>query len=413
MSKKLNLTEFSLSASLPQATQDLARNLDDGIFDEEAKRGIGVCTLLEEQDDSRDLPADHPLRGTDAFQRLLMAYDVRTRDDFAAGRPASTVDQLFQAGGGRGALLFPVWCERVARERMQQSFDRFYSSTHVSDANGALRPHNLARTITGDDLQVSILPLLVGLMELGDGKPYSSFHMSEDANRTRMRRRGEFTRSAVYTLTGSERTHRFIETGIEIDISYKALREYALPALEMHIRWIGQRNDRDKEQVAYETHLLGDGSSAAATNTNVTSLSGGVAGSITTAQLLEFMRLYEADGNYAPSIALSLSAVMSIFDQSTFGSAEHPTFGPLSMAMLASQAARPEARSIPPMYARSYSVSNKSLFADRATLRMKYVPLLVERDRVIDAKFEKIVITEETAFDHLRDGGRRTLDVNN
>ena len=44
---------------------------------------------------------------------------------------------------------------------------------------------------------------------------------------------------------------------------------------------------------------------------------------------------------------------------------------------------------------------------------MVYTPLLVERDRVIDGQFEMIVISEETSFDHIRDGGRRTLDVAN
>ena len=80
-------------------------------------------------------------------------------------------------------------------------------------------------------------------------------------------------------------------------------------------------------------------------------------------------------------------------------------------AILAGQGARPEERKFPPMYARSYATANKMLFADASTLRMKYSPLLVERDRVIDGRFEKIVISESTGFDHLRDGGRRTLDT--
>lgn len=410
------LKDWTPNRQMPERTLNLARNLDDGIFttrDEDEDRDLTPLEVLERADPSEDQP--DWLRDTTVLQRLMLAYGVRTRDDAARGLRASKVGDFFGAGGGRGALLFPLWMEQVCRDRMAASFEaanRFYSSNQVGDGNSALRPYALARQITADSLQQSILPLLVGMQELGDDRPYTSFHMSEDSTKTTMRRRTEFAPSAVYSLTGTERTHKLEEFGIQLDISYKALREYALPALQQHLTWVAQRNDRSKEQVAYEAHINGDGNSAAATNTNVTSLTGGAAGAITLPQLLEFLRLYEGDGNYAPSIMLGTSAVLSVFDASTFGSAEHPTFGPLVMAMLG-QASRPEARSMPPMYARSYCTANKALFADRATLRMVYTPLLVERDRVIEGKFERIVISEETNFDHLRDGGRRTLDVQN
>lgn len=405
--------DFTPNRAMPERSLQLAKNIDDGIYDthdEEEGRTLTALEVLEREDPSDDQP--DWLRGTTALQRSFMAMNVRTRDDHQRGIRASTVGQLFDAGGGRGAVLFPLWIEQSCRDRQAAIFDRFYSSNQVGDGNNALRPHNLAAQITGDALRQSLLPLLVGSQELGDGRPYTSFHMSEDSTKTTMRRRTEFAPSAVYSLTASERTHKMEEFGIQLEISYKAMREYALPALQQHLNWIAQRNDLTKEQVAYEVHMSGDGSSAAATNTNVSSLTGGVAGAITLPQLLEFLRLYEGDGNYAPSIMIGTSAVLTVFDASTFGSAEHPTFGPLGLAMLG-QASRPEARSVPPMYSRSYATANKGGFFDRATLRMVYTPLLVERDKVITGKFDVIVISEETNFDHLRDGGRRTLDVNN
>lgn len=409
--------DWTPPAGVPERTLAVARNLDDGIFnqrDEELGRALTPLEVLEREDPSGvDLP--DWLRGTTALQRQFLALGIRTRDDARRGIPASRVGEFFDAGGGRGALLFPLWMEQAMRDRMADMFEgaRFYASNQVGDGNSALRPHALARTITADSLQRSILPLLVGVQELGDGRPYTSFLMTEASGKTTMRRRTEFAPSAVYSLTGSERTHRLEEFGIELDISYKALREYALPALQQHLTWIAQRNDRNKEQVAYEAHINGDGNSAAATNTNVSSLTGGAASTVTYGNILEFLRLYEGDGDYAPTIGIGTSAVMVRFDQSTFGSGNYPTFGPLGIAMLASQAARPEGRMVPPLYARSYCTANKMLFCDASTLRMVYTPLLVERDRVIDGKFEKIVISEETNFDHLRDGGRRTLDTEN
>jgi hypothetical protein len=137
------------------------------------------------------------------------------------------------------------------------------------------------------------------------------------------------------------------------------------------------------------------------------------ANTVTYGNILEFLRLYESDGDYSPTIAIGTSAVVSKFDTSTFGSGNAPTFGPLGLSMMAGMAARPESRLVPPIYARSYCTANRMYFFDAATLRLMYTPVLVERDRVIDGRFEKIVISEETGFDHIRDGGRRSLDTAN
>jgi len=414
MTKIILKDDFRVVPGLPERTVALARNIDDGIYDQQDAdlgRKLTPLEVLERGDSDTDLP--DWLRGTTPLQRLLMVYGVRTRDDHERGLPASTVGEFMDAGGGRGRVLFPLWMETVARAANAFQTNRFYMSTQTGDDNGALRPHAIATQISADAVRMSILPLLVGLQELSDGRPYLSFHMTHDATKSRMRRTTEGAPAAVYSLTGTDRTHRLIETKIELRVSYKALREWSLPVLQQHMTWINQQNAIDKEQVAYETHLNGDGGSATASNTNVSSLAGGVAGTVTYGNILEFLRLYETDGNYAPTVALGLSAVVAKFDTSTFGSGNFPTFGPLGIALLASQAARPEARLVPPMYAKSYATANKMLFSDAATLRMKYVPVLVERDRVIAEKFEQIVISEETGFDHLRDGGRRTLDVNN
>jgi hypothetical protein len=410
----LKLTEARIIAGMPERTAELARNIDDGIYDtKDGDRTLTPLEVLERADPSHTYEADPWLRGTDVLQRLFMTYGINTRHDHLSGVRAATVGEMLDAGGGRGAVLFPLWVERGMRAAMVSALDtsRFYQSTMATDGNSALRPHNLATRIAADPLQRSILGLLVGVQEIGDGRPYTSFHMTEDSGKTTMRRSTEFAPPAVYSLTGTDRVKRMKEHAIEIDVSYKALREYALPVLQQHLDWVTQRSMRSKEQVAYEIHRDGDGGSAASTNTNVSSLSGGVANTVTGPNILEFLRLFEGDGDYAPSICIATSAVQSVFDRSTFGSANHPTFGPLGM--FGNQGASPEGRSFPPRYARSYCTANRAYFFDAGTLRMMYTPVLVERDRVIDGRFEKIVISEETGFDHIRDGGRRSLDTAN
>ncbi len=412
--KLLDGADLRLAAAMPARTIELARNIDDGIYDkamdEEAGRALTPLEVLERADPDADQP--DWLRGTSVLQRLLMAYGVRTRDDHVNGVPAHRVGDFFDAGGGRGAVLFPLWIEAGMRAAMVAALEgaRFYQSTLLGNGNTALNPHTLATRITADQLQRSILGLLVGTQEISDGRPYTSFHMTEDSTKDTMHRVTEGSPPVYYSVTGTERTHRLKDYGIGIRISYKAMRQYSLPVLQQHLDWITQRNMRVKEQLAYETHYSGDGSSAAATNTNVSALAGGVAGTVTYQNILEFLRLYEADGDYSPSIAIGTSAVLAKFDGSNTGTGNTMTFGPLQMAMLG-QSVRPEARNFPPMYARSYATANKMGFFDAATLRLVYVPVLVERDKIIAGRFDEIIITEEIGFDHIRDGGRRTLDV--
>ena len=403
-----------IAAGMPDRVAALARNVDDGIYDpatdEETGRALTPLEVLERSDPDADQP--DWLRGTNVLQRLLLAYNVRTRDDHSRGVPASTIDDFAKAGGGRGALLIPLWMESVLRAPMAALVDgqRFYQSTLLGNGNTALVPHAMATRITADPLQRSILTALVGLQEISDGRPYMSFHMTEDSDTTTMHRITEGSPPVYYSITGTERTNRLEDYGIGIRISYKAQRQYSLPVLQQHLDWIAQRNMRVKEQLAYETHYSGDGNSAAATNTNVSALAGGVAGTVTYQNILEFLRLYEADGDYSPSIAIGTSAVLAKFDGSNTGTGNTMTFGPLQMAMLG-QSVRPEARNFPPMYARSYATANKMGFFDAATLRMVYVPIMVERDKIIAGRYDEIIITEEIGFDHIRDGGRRTLDV--
>lgn len=413
--KLLDGAGIRVAAGLPDRVVALARNLDDGIYDkatdDDTGRELTPLEVLERSDPDTDQP--DWLRGTDVLQRLLMAYGVQTQTDHVGGRRASTVGEMYDAGGGRGALLFPLWIERGMRAAMVQALggsERFYQSTLLGNGNTALNPHALATRITADALQRSILGALVGVQEISDGRPYTSFIMTHDSTKTTMHRVTEGSPPSYFSITGSERTNRLEDYGIGIRISYKAMRQYSLPVLAQHLDWITQRNMRVKEQLAYETHYSGDGGSAAATNTNVSALAGGVAGTVTYQNILEFLRLYEADGDYSPTIAIGTSAVLAKFDGSNTGTANHMTFGPLQMAMLGA-AVRPEARNFPPMYARSYATANKMGFFDAATLRMVYVPVLVERDKVIAGRFDEIIITEELGFDHIRDGGRRTLDV--
>jgi len=417
---------MSDQTTVGERTLELVRNLDDGIYGEASQKGVTVSQLLERNDPTADAP-DH-LKNTDAFQRALIALGVRTRGDRTVGLPASTLGDLYDAGERVGRLLVPEFIMRTARVaqmfgtrigKMADPFgeyraayggERFYSSTgSVSDA---LRPSYLDSGIHAEPLRASLLPQMVALdEEVADARPYTGFYLTYTAAKSRTHRVTEMAPPVVYALSGSDRTHQMHEFAFEIQVPYAVAREWALPLFQQHLAFVIEQNALDKEQVAYETVINGDGTAAAATNTNLSALTGGVALSLKYGNLLEWLRLFEGNGNYSPTIAIATSAVAHYVDISDFGSANFPTFAGLQ-ALLAGQGAQPERRTFPPLYARSYSTANKLLAWDATkSLRMRYTAQLQETDKVISGRFDKIVVSEFTGFSIMIDGGRRTLDI--
>jgi len=411
-----------------ERTLELVRNLDSGIYGEAQAKGVTVSQLLEREDPTQEAP-EH-LQWTDAFQRALIALGVRTRPDPVLGFPASTVGDLYEAGDGVGRVLVPEFIMRTVRVaqmfgtnvgRMRDPFgtyrrmfdgSRFYASSNpVSDS---LRPAYLDSYIHAEPLAMSLLSQMVAVDEsVADSRPYQGFYLTYTAAKSRMHRVTEGAPLVSYELTGSERTFNMSEFGFEINFSYTTAREGALPVFQQHLAFIVSQNDLDKEQVAYETIINGDGTAAAATNTNLSALTGGVALDLESANLMEWLRLFEGNGNYTPTIAIATSAVCHYVDISDFGSANHPTFVGMN-AVLPGEGARPERRQFPPLYARSYATANKLLAWDATkSLRMRHTVQLTETDKVISNRMNKIAISEFTGFSILVDGGRRTLDVAN
>lgn len=419
--------EFTPAEGLPDSTVEMVRNLDDGLYQDAEKAKVTPSAILERQDPTTEhAPEWH---GTDAFGRAMLALGVRMRDDKVTGEPASTLEDLHKAGGGRGSVLVPEFIMRTLRManvfgtrigKMANPWaayqahtfgNRFYASSNpVSDV---LRPDFLDSYIHAEPLQASILSQMVAVDELvQDAADYQGFYLTYTAAKARLHRITEGAGPPVYELTGSDRTHRMNEYGFELRISDRVAKEWKLPVFQQHMAFIVEQNMLDKEQVAYETVINGDGTAAAASNTNVSALTGGAASTVTYGNLIEWLRLFEGSGNYQPTIGVATSAVCHLLDISTFGSANYPTFGMVN-ALLGGQGAMPERRTFPPVYARSYATANKLMLWDATkSLRMRYTAQLQETDRVISNRYNKIVISEFTGFSINIDGGRRTLTTN-
>ena len=417
---------YDLNTSVGEKTQELVRNLDDGLYAEAQRKGLTVADFMERQDPTSEQPV--ALQGTDAFQRAMIALDVRTRDNKMTGQPASTLGDLYASGGGRGAVLVPEYITRTARaatvfgtgvvrlknpaRAVDMVYDRFYASNQpVSDV---LSPSFLDSYIHAESLRTSLLPLMTAIEEqAADASDYQGFFLTYTAANSRFHRITEGAPPPVYELTGTERTHRMHGFGFELRVSYRTAAQWKLPVFELHLAMMIDQNNLDKEQVAYETIVNGDGTAAAATNTNVSALTSGVASTVTYGDLLEWLRLFEGNGNYYPDVAVATSAVCHRIDISDFGSANHPTFAGMQ-ALMQGEGGAPDRRRVPPYYARSYSTANKFAAWDSTrSLRMRYTAMLQETDRVISNRYDKIVGSEYTGFDILIDGGRRLLDTEN
>lgn len=414
-----------------ERTLELVRNLDSGIYGEAAAKGITVSQLMEREDPTAEQPEQW--RHTDAFQRALIALGIRTSQDHVTGYPASTLGDLYEAGNGVGRVLVPEYIMRTVKvagifgsqmSRMRDPFgtyrrmfggERFYESSNpVSDV---LRPAYLDSYMHAEPLRPSLLAQMIALDEtVADAKPYTGAYLTYTAAKSRMHSVSEGAPPPIYELTSTDRTFYMTEFAFEIDFSYRTAAEWSLPMFQTHLALVVEQNELDKEQVAYETVINGDGTAAAATNTNLSALTNAHAAGtyeIDASDLIEWLRLFEGNGNYYPTIAIGTSAVCHYVDLSDFGSANHPTFVGMN-ASLPGEGARPERRTFPPLYARSYATANKLLAWDASkSLRMRHTVQMTETDKLISNRMNKIVVSEYTGFSILVDGGRRTLDVAN
>lgn len=398
----------------------LVRRLDNSFVQQSFDRQTSISTMME-----NELPAEterDTAFGVDAFQRTMRALGVRTHSDRAGEMRAHTFQELEDAcakAGNKTAarvltyeLLRRAFIEgqRFGTSKFGPAATRFYASNvPLSDV---LNPAFASRTPTVEKIRQPILNLMIALETGVPNDVWDHVYIEEQADQSRMRR---VTQGAEYPrlrLTVTDRRNRTYKSGVVLEITDEAVRRVAIDEIRFHLALIGARRALDKENMAYDVLVAGDGNSGtAATITDISSI-GGVAGTVDPNSLFTFQGAFEVSGGYAPTIGIAPLASKVKLRGANFGSANFPLF--LGTQRVFNGAGGPEELDIPPIYARDYADTGVILMTDASQnigMAFEIGGAKQETDRWITRDINVVKLSDTCGFWIIDANATRGLDI--
>ena len=217
-------------------------NLDRDLYAKAYDMGVSFSQMLELIDPSESNDK------LDAFERQLMRFGIRTKDDPKTGMGASKGEMFFQSNQPASVILFPEYLNRVARVAVMNQ----------------------------DDIMASIVS---ATEMISDNGIYRSLYIDDtEANRQfrRVAERGEFP---VVRISWSEKATTLAKFGVAIQMSYEFVRRASLPLISTLVGRIMLQTRLDEVGMALSALGNGDGSGHASggkiTSTNLTVYQGG------------------------------------------------------------------------------------------------------------------------------------------
>lgn len=203
--------------------------LTPDIYSDAYTLGHSMSQHLELMDPSYQYKTDEPEGKLDAFERQLLRYGIRTKDDPKRGIQASRGEMFFQSNMPESRILFPEFLNREAR----------------------------AAAMAQDD----ILSAIVARMEtITDQGIYRSLYIDDTAAQRKTYRAGERGAFPVTKISWSEKTTTLAKFGVALEMSYEFVRRVSLPLISMVIGRIMLEVRVDEISEAINALLLGDGS---------------------------------------------------------------------------------------------------------------------------------------------------------
>ncbi|MCE7937114.1 MAG: hypothetical protein DYG90_00640 [Chloroflexi bacterium CFX6] len=407
-----------------ERTTALIRRIDADFvaqcFDDESPMSISA---LMEREDPTDSPRDQAL-GIDAFQRTIAALGIRTVSSAFHGVHAHTLADLERAGdklGNRDAgrvlayeLVRRAYMEgtRFGTSRFASSdVQRFYASS--SPLSDVLNPAFMMQTPTVQKMRQSILSSLVAMETTIPSNVFKHVYIENQESAQQMRRVSEGAEVPTVKLTVTDRENHIYKYGVALEISDEAVRRVAIDEIRFHAAKVAAQRALDKENDAYDILVAGDGNAGtAATETDISTI-GGVAGTVTSTPVFNWLGAFEATG-YRPTIAIAPRATKTKVRNATYGSANHPLY--LGVEALLRGGAGPEEVDMPPLVARDYAATGKVLATDATQnigMATEAGGSKTETDRYVKRQVNVMVITDTTGFWVIDAGATKILDVEN
>lgn len=397
----------------------------------ETRSFIPVTEVLERMDDS-DKYRGTKLEGTDAFQRQLMRFNIRTKPGW--GMPASKMSAFTKndVDAAQARLLFPEFLSRTWRSVSYAAdkarFDhlqsegrigadvqhRFYqSSVPISDV---LYPDALSLAIRQKQIAPTMpLSMLVARTETIDSGTYTAFRLTDNETERTLKRVAEGGELPTVVLTGVDYSYVPRKYGVALKASYEAIQFSRIDRFAFHLALLAAQTEVDKVRTAIDILVNGDGSSSSsATNTNISALDSNWASGITAVGYLSWRLLWTSPYNCNVIVCRNQEAVeLLTANTGSANSLMQMLWGTPGQIQFANERL---GGGVMVGVDDSYAPDNKLLGLD-STVALEMVMVtgmdIVETDRIIKNQTNVITFSEMLTFDILDvNGVVRTLTTN-
>lgn len=197
--------------------------LEFSLYEKAYDMGMTLTQLLENIN-----PSD-PKDQLDAFERQLMRFGIRTKNDPKTGMGASKGEMFFQSNHPESRILFPEFLNRVARQAAMEDTD-------------------------------VISELVAGTETISDSGIYRALYIDDTEAQRQFRRvaeRGEFPKVKI---SWSEKATTLAKYGVCIQMSYEFVRRASLPLISILVGRIMTQTRMDECAEAIAALIAGDGS---------------------------------------------------------------------------------------------------------------------------------------------------------
>lgn len=275
-----------MSISTKPKANDLLAQMGLSVYRAAYEKGMSLSAYLEKED-----PSAEYRDGTDAYQRLLQAADIRIKAMPEYGVQASTFEEFSRSEQTRA--LVPEWLLRTWREVQTGrpfSTRSLYSSS--DGANGSWeRPYAEAQSARWDKQVAPAIPLseLVAITTPINAGAYKAYYLQHDATNTSMTRVAEGAEVPRVKLVGGDHTINLYKYGRGLEATYEQLKRQRVDKLALHVRRMAVQAEVDKVGAILDVMVNGDGNNNAPTTHNLTTLdSGASAGTLSLKGWLAF-----------------------------------------------------------------------------------------------------------------------------
>lgn len=401
-----------MSATTKPRANDLLAQMGLNVYREAYKKGMSLSAFLEKED-----PSQEYRDGTDAFQRMLIAADIRTDSLPEYGVQASEFGEFNRTEQTRA--LIPEWLLRTWRE--VQTGRPFSTRALYSSADGAAgsweRPYADAVAARTDQQVAPAIPLseLVAITTPINASEYRAYYLTNDEDQTSMVRVAEGAEVPRVKLTGAQHTIDLLKYGRALEASYELLRRQRVDRLALTIRLMAVQAEVDKVGSILNVMVNGDGNSNAPTTHNLTTLdAAATAGTLTLKGWLAFKMKFA--NPYMMTGALAQEAVALQMMLLNTGSANVPlTYVQQPSGLGAFTAINPGLRDSVALGWTTDAPALKIVGFDRRFAIERVVDVgatITEIEQFITRQVQVLVVTEAEGYAVIEKNAIKVLDVN-